>query len=43
MIKIGVALLDPGDADHMLSTNCRIKTFGTSQPQLWALCQKLIP
>lgn len=43
MIKIGVALLDPGDTEAMMGTNCRIKTFGVSQPQLWALCQKLIP
>jgi beta-N-acetylhexosaminidase len=40
--KVGVALLDPGDADHMMTTNCRIKTFGFATPQLWALAQKLL-
>lgn len=40
-IKVGVALLDPGDAEHMMAANCRIKTFGFTVPQLWAMCQKL--
>jgi beta-N-acetylhexosaminidase len=40
--KVGVALLDPGDADHMMTANCRIKTFGFATPQLWALTQKLL-
>jgi hypothetical protein len=43
MPKVGVALLDPADADAMIqSTNCRIKTFGFTSPQLWALCQQFI-
>ena len=42
VIKVGVALLDPGDADTMMSANCRIKTFGFAVPQLWAMCQKLM-
>jgi beta-N-acetylhexosaminidase len=41
VIKVGVALLDPGDADHMMTTNCRMKTFGFSGTQLWGMCQKL--
>lgn len=40
--SVGVALLDPADADRMMTANCRIKTFGYSAPQLWALCQKLL-
>jgi beta-glucosidase-like glycosyl hydrolase len=42
VIKIGVALLDPTDAEAMMTTNCRIKTFGFTAPQLWAMCQKLL-
>jgi beta-N-acetylhexosaminidase len=42
VIKVGVALLDPGDADAMMTANCRIKTFGFAVPQLWAMCQKLM-
>jgi beta-N-acetylhexosaminidase len=42
VIKIGVALLDPADADKMMTANCRIKTFGFTVPQLWAMCQKLL-
>jgi beta-N-acetylhexosaminidase len=42
VIKVGVALLDPTDADAMMTTNCRIKTFGFTAPQLWAMCQKLL-
>lgn len=42
VIKVGVALLDPADADHMMTTNCRMKTFGFAKPQLWAMCQKLL-
>lgn len=42
VIKIGVALLDPSDVDAMMTANCRIKTFGFSVPQLWAMCQKLL-
>jgi beta-N-acetylhexosaminidase len=42
VIKIGVALLDPADADKMMTANCRIKTFGFTAPQLWAMCQKLL-
>jgi beta-N-acetylhexosaminidase len=42
VIKIGVALLDPSDAEAMMTTNCRIKTFGFAAPQLWAMCQKLL-
>jgi len=37
-----VALLDPSDAEAMMTTNCRIKTFGFAAPQLWAMCQKLL-
>ncbi|HET9235579.1 MAG TPA: glycoside hydrolase family 3 N-terminal domain-containing protein [Candidatus Eisenbacteria bacterium] len=42
VIKVGVALLDPQDAEAMMTTNCRIKTFGFAAPQLWAMCQKLL-
>ena len=42
VIKVGVALLDPGDADAMMTANCRIKTFGFAVPQLWAMCQKFM-
>ncbi len=42
VIKVGVALLDPRDAEHMMSANCRIKTFGFTTPQLWAMCQELL-
>jgi beta-N-acetylhexosaminidase len=42
VIKVGVALLDPADADRMMTANCRIKTFGFTAPQLWAMCQKLL-
>jgi beta-N-acetylhexosaminidase len=42
VIKVGVALLDPDDADLMMGANCRIKTFGCAVPQLWAMCQKLL-
>ncbi len=42
VIKVGVALLDPADADRMMNANCRIKTFGFSVPQLWAMCQKVL-
>ena len=42
VIKVGVALLDPQDAEAMMTTNCRIKTFGFTAPQLWAMCQKLL-
>ncbi len=41
VLKVGVALLDPADADAMQGTNCRIKTFGISPPHLWAMSQKL--
>jgi beta-N-acetylhexosaminidase len=42
VIKVGVALLDPTDADAMMGANCRLKTFGFTVPQLWAMCQKLL-
>ncbi len=42
VIKVGAALLDPADADRMLTANCRIKTFGFAVPQVWAMCQKLL-
>ena len=42
VIKVGVALLDPTDAEHMMTTNCRIKTFGFTAAQLWAMCQKFL-
>ncbi len=42
VIKVGVALLDPGDADQMMSANCRIKTHGYTTPHLWAMCQELL-
>jgi beta-N-acetylhexosaminidase len=42
VIKVGVALLDPADAEQMMTANCRIKTFGFAVPQLWAMCQKII-
>lgn len=42
VVKVGVALLDPADADQMMSANCRIKTFGFAPPQLWAMCQRLL-
>jgi beta-N-acetylhexosaminidase len=42
VIKVGVALLDPADADQMMTANCRIKTFGFAPPQLWAMCQRLL-
>ena len=40
--KVGVALLDPADAEQMMTANCRIRTYGFSVPQLWALCQVLL-
>ena len=42
VMKVGVALLDPGDTDQMMGANCRIKTYGFAVPQLWALCQVLV-
>jgi beta-N-acetylhexosaminidase len=42
VIKVGVALLDPRDAEQMMSANCRIKTFGFTTPQLWAMSQELL-
>jgi beta-N-acetylhexosaminidase len=42
VIKVGVALLDPADADRMMTTNCRIKTYGFGVPHLWAMCQELL-
>jgi beta-N-acetylhexosaminidase len=42
VIKVGVALLDPGDADRMMTANCRIKTYGFGVPHLWAMCQELL-
>lgn len=42
VIKVGVALLDPGDAEAMMTANCRIKTWGFNAVHLWALCQRLL-
>lgn len=42
VIKVGIALLNPDDADRMMTANCRLKTYGTAVPQLWAACQKLL-
>jgi beta-N-acetylhexosaminidase len=42
VIKVGVALLDPPDADQMMTTNCRMKTYGCTVPHLWAMCQRLL-
>lgn len=42
VVKVGVALLDPADADQMMTANCRIKTFGFAPPQLWAMCQRFL-
>jgi hypothetical protein len=40
--KIGVALLNPADADGMMAANCRMKTYGFAVPQLWAMTQRLL-
>jgi len=42
VVKVGVALLDPADVENLMGANCRIKTFGPAEPQLWAMCQKLL-
>ena len=40
--KIGLALLDPTDAQGLMATNCRIVTYGCAEPQIWAACQRLL-
>jgi len=42
VVKVGVALLNPADADAMMAANCRMKTYGFGVPQLWAMTQKLL-
>ena len=41
-LTVGVALLDPADVEHMTQASCRIKTFGFSGSQVWAMCQELL-